>query len=383
MFEFLNHNSEAFKESVSELNTFQLGSHVTFYDGDHDISQFKFSILCINETRGSKPISTDEILFEAIKYEFYSLYTGNWNVSILDLGVMHQGENTSDTHFLVSKIVHQLLHNKTLPIILGGSQDLVYPIYRAYDKIKYMLNLVNIDFRFDLGDSNKNLDNSSYISHMVVNKPYNLFNYANIGYQTFLNSQEEINLLEKMFFESYRLGQLAEDIKSMEPVLRDADIVALDIRAIENKSLSQENLNPNGISSREICSLSRYAGLSDKVSSFGVFELQEAYSKASTKLIAQILWYFIEGVSYRINEKVDITNSNFLRYQVPVEEYTLVFYESQLSERWWIEIPFDVNSAHNKLKQHTLLPCDKKDYLSACNQELPDRWMLAKQKNEF
>ncbi len=383
MFEFLNHNTDAFIESVSELNKFQLGSNVTFYNGDNNISDFKYSIICIDETRGNHSKSKREIDFETIKYELYSLYSGNWNVSILDLGVIHHGENTSDTHFLVKEILHQLLNNKTIPIVLGGSQDLVYPIYRAYDGIKYMLNLVNIDYKFDLGDSNDVLNHSSYLSHMVVNKPYNLFNYANIGYQTFLNSQEEISLLEKMFFESYRLGELAEDIKSMEPVLRDADIVTLDIRSIENKSLNQGNLNPNGISSREICALSRYAGLSDKVSSFGVFELQEAFSSASKKLIAQVLWYFIEGVSYRIDEKVNVNNSNFLRYQVPVEEYTLVFYESQLSERWWIEIPFDLNSDNNKLKQHTLLPCDKSDYLSACNQELPDRWMLAKQKNEF
>jgi arginase family enzyme len=383
VFEFLSGNSDAFIKKISEISPSRLGSNVSFFDGENDFSDFKFALLCINETRGNHYTSNTTIDFENIKYELYSLYKGNWNASILDLGVINRGESLSDTYFLVKQITHQLLSKKTIPIILGGSQDLVYPIYRAYDKIKYMLNLVNIDYKFDLGDSNQNLDNSTYLSHMVVEKPYNLFNYSNIGYQSFLNSQEEINLLDRMFFESYRLGVLIEDMKSMEPVIRDADIATVDIRAVENKSLFQDNLNANGISNREICALSRYAGMSDKVTSFGVFELQECLSQTSKTLVAQIVWYFIEGVAYRVNEKVNIDNSNFLRYQVPVEEDTLVFYESQLSGRWWIEIPSDINVGNNKLKQHTLLPCDKKDYLSACNQELPDRWILAKMKNEF
>ena len=113
-----------------------------------------------------------------------------------------------------------LVLGNTIPIILGGSQEIIYPIYRAYDKIKYMLNLVNIDYKFDLGESSKEINNSSFLSHMVVNKPYNLFNYSNIGYQTYLNSQEEISLLDKMYFEAYRLGEVVNDIKNSTPDIK-------------------------------------------------------------------------------------------------------------------------------------------------------------------
>jgi hypothetical protein len=78
-----------------------------------------------------------------------------------------------------------------------------------------------------------------------------------------------------------------------------------------------------------------------------------------------------------------VSNPDFIKYKVPVENETLVFYESRLSGRWWIEIPSNINLVNNKLKQHTLLPCDKENYLSACDQELPERWIKAKQKNEF
>jgi len=383
VFDFLQPNSESFIEAVSNLPKSKIGSKVDFYSEDTALEEYNFSLLCINETRGGKYSGNASIDFESIKAELYDLYTGNWALSIVDLGVLNYGEKLTDTYYLVKEIVHQLLLNNCIPIILGGSQDLVYPVYRAYDKIKYMLNLANIDFRFDLGESTKPISNSSYLSHMVVDKPYNLFNYSNVGYQTYLNSQEEISLLEKMFFETYRLGEVTQDLKATEPVFRDADIVSLDIRSIESQSLGEDELQPNGFSNREICALSRYAGFSDKVTSFGIFELQYLTSSISKKLLAQIIWYFIEGVSYRINEVVDINNPDFLKYQVPVEEETLIFYESKLSGRWWIEIPSDNVNANNKLKQHTLLPCDKQNYLMACNQELPERWLLAKQKNEF
>ncbi|RRO16434.1 formimidoylglutamase [Flavobacteriaceae bacterium 14752] len=382
MFDFLRQNSSNFIEAIQNLTSTQVGSKVTFNDQVEDIKSYDFILICVEESRGNFD-NQDNIDFENIKTAFYELQLGNWDISILDWGIIESGNEISDTFYALRQVVNYALEHKVIPIILGGSQDLLYPHYRAYDGIKYMVNIANIDPKFDLGDSNIELNNESFLSHMIVNKPYNLFNYANIGYQSFYNAQEEIHLLEKMFFESYRLGEVASDIKIVEPVLRDADIVSLDVRSIEGQSFLQDNMYPNGFNNREICSLSRYAGLSDKVTSFGVYELQYLKSKTSKKLVGQILWYFIEGTHYRLKEVADVNNSSFLKYQVPVDNEVLVFYESQLSKRWWIEIPSNIDNVNNKLKQHTLLPCDKQSYLSACNQELPERWIKAKQKNEF
>jgi hypothetical protein len=246
-----------------------------------------------------------------------------------------------------------------------------------------MINFANLDFKFDLGDSNKKMNHESYLSHMIVDQPYNLFNFSNLGYQTYLNSQEEIGLIDKMFFEAYRLGEVISDVRKAEPVLRDADMVTIDVRSIESRYLGSQNIYANGFNSREICALARYAGISDKVSSFGLYELQYLNFEDSKYLLSQVLWYFVEGFQYRLNEKANVNNPNFIKYQVPIENEILVFYESQLSGRWWIEIPSNSKDSNNKLKQHTLLPCDKENYLLACDQELPERWIKAKQKNEI
>ena len=75
-----------------------------------------------------------------------------------------------------------------------------------------MVNIVNIDKSFDLGDSSKPITNGSYLGKIILEKPYNLFNYTAIGFQTYFNSQEEIDLMEKLYFESYRLGDISKSI---------------------------------------------------------------------------------------------------------------------------------------------------------------------------
>ncbi len=380
--DFLTPNSTQFEEAVWKLSSSFVASDVDFVSDDVRIKDYDFAIVGVPEIRGQHE-SESNIDLEAFKLEFYKLFKGNWKSSIIDLGYIEPGEELSDTYFALKKIINFLLSKKVIPLILGGSQDLCYSQYRAYDGITYMINLCNIDFKFDLGDSNQHMNHESYLSHMIVDKPYNLFNYSNIGYQTYLNAQEEISLIEKMYFEAYRLGDIMTDIKTAEPVLRDANMVTLDVRSIETRYLGHAGLNPNGFNSREICALARYAGISDKVSSFGLYELQYLQSPESKILLSQVLWYFIEGYNYRLNEKTDVNNPDLIKYKVPVENEILVFYESSISGRWWIEIPSNSNLVNNKLKQHTLLPCDKENYLSACDQELPERWIKAKQKNEF
>jgi len=145
------------------------------------------------------------------------------------------------------------------------------------------------------------------------------------------------------------------------------------------KSLSWEAVNyssgnPNGIDARTICALSRYAGISDRMNIFGVFELIN--TTVSNQLLAQIVWYFIEGFSSRFDEYPVLTSSGFVRYTVALSDMEMIFYQSEKSNRWWIEI---INQSYldNKNKTTALLPCTHKDYLDACNDKIPDKWWKA------
>ena len=242
-----------------------------------------------------------------------------------------------------------------------------------------MVNLVAIDSKFDFGKEKDPLSSESYLTKIIIDEPNNLFNYCNIGYQTYYNSQEEIDLIEKLFFDAYRLGEVSNSIAVAEPVFRDADMVSLDLNVIKSSDSGNfTTFTPNGFNGKEICALARYAGISDKVTLFGLFNHQN--SKQESTVIAQIIWYFIEGFHCRSNEYPFGNKDNYIKYIVPLEEEELIFYKSNKTERWWIDVPFFLNN-DNKLKRNSLLPCSYDEYLAACNQEMPERWWKAQRKS--
>lgn len=379
VFDFLQPVSDEFLEFVEGLSSQTLGKKAVFNTVDDFpiLDDVHVAIIAVNEFRGGNVLNEDD-RFDNFRKQFYSLYPGNWNVSIVDLGNIQSGETIEDTYFLVASICEDLIRKHILPVIIGGSQDLTYPIYRAYDNLDQMVNLVVVDNQFDFAKDFASA-NESYLSKIIVEEPNNLFNYGNLGYQTYYNSQEEIDLLEKLYFEAYRLGEISNNIKLAEPVLRDADLVSFDLTSVQSSfSGNFTCFEPNGLSGKEVCTLSRYAGISDKVSSFGIFNF--ANNKKGVALVSQILWYFIEGYAFRSREYPFGTKDNFLKYIVPIDDEELVFYKSDITGRWWIEIPF-ISNVNNKLKRNTLLPCSHEDYLAACEQEIPERWWKAQRRN--
>jgi arginase family enzyme len=379
-FDFLSPVETNLIIEIKRLSSQHLSNKVVFHTQEDfpDISKIKIAIIGVPDHRGDATFDKQFDL-ATFRLKLYSLFPGNWSSTIADLGDILPGNSPEDTYFALQKVVSKLLKNSVIPIIIGGSQDLTYALYRGYDDLEQMVNLVSIDSKFDLGKQDESALADSYLSKIIIEEPNNLFNYSNVGYQTFYNSQEEIDLIEKLFFDAYRLGEICNSIAIAEPVFRDADLVSLDLTCVKSSDSGNfDNFQPNGFNGKEICALARYAGISDRVSCFGVFNHQG--SKQEMTLIAQIIWYFIEGVHYRSNEYPFGSKDNYIKYTVPTEEEDVVFYKSDKTERWWIEIPFFAN-VNNKLKKNTLLPCSHDDYLAACNQELPERWWKAQRKS--
>jgi len=363
-----------------------LGKQIAIHSKKGELPNLKdvsFALLGIKENRNDVNYMGAEVCFDELRKSLYGLFPGNWTKTIVDLGDIEIGETTADSYYAFTAVSSALLKKDIIPIIFGGSQDLLYPHYRSYDVLEKMVNVVNVDHRFDLGNADNPISNKSYVGKIIVDRPYNLFNYSVLGYQSYFNPPEEIALMDKLFFDAYRLGKVTQDITLVEPILRDADIVSLDVSAIKSSELSyQYSSSPNGFDSREICAIARYAGISNKVTSFGLYELKDyAKAESAATLIAQIVWYFIEGVNFRVEDQDFSNEKSFMTYKVPVDDEILIFKKSNKTGRWWIELPF-ISNVNNKLKRHTLLPCTYGEYLSATNQEIPERWYKARRKNE-
>lgn len=382
-FDFLHPVDPALIEELRVLHPSALAHKTAFHQKDiyPDLSDAAIAILGIRENRREVDADTDTFDFDKIRRKLYGLFPGNWPKKIVDLGDILPGATVEDTYYAVKETVNSLLHLDIIPVILGGSQDLTYVQYRAYDSFKKMLNLVNIDAYFDIGDPDGAITDRTYMGKIFVEEPHHLYDYANLGYQTYLNPPEEIELIDKLYFESYRLGEISADITLSEPVLRGADLVSLDINVLADGVSKTTKESPNGFNGREICALARYAGISDRVSSFGIYNLHHLNPRlGSSMLPAQIIWYFIEGVNYRKNEQYILKSNDFIKYKVPLDDDVLTFYKSKRSDRWWIEIPVFVD---NKPQETTFLPCSHQDYLEACNQQIPERWYRARRKNEL
>ena len=340
-----------------------------------DLTTTKIAIIGVLEGRGAVDNNGTGTTLNELRKELYKLFPGNWPINVADLGDIEQGNTIEDTFFAVNTLVSYLIRNKIIPIIIGGGQELTYANYRAYDTLEQTVNIVAVDNKFDLGSIEDALNSQSYLSKVVMNPPNNLFNFCNIGYQTYFNSQEEIDLLESLYFDTVRLGEVLNSIQIVEPILRDADIVSVDLSSVKNADApANNNASPNGLSGTDICAIARYAGISDKVSSFGIFEYNPILDikNQTAQLISQMIWYFIEGVNFRANDYPFGLKDQYKKFIVPIEDQVLNFYKSNKSGRWWMEIQISNN---NKFKRHALIPCTYQDYVSASNQEIPERWM--------
>lgn len=356
----------------------------TEMEGIPDLDHAKIALIGVMEDRGAFNNEGCDQSPDTVRDYLYPLFIGKWNSPIVDLGNIYSGESLTDTHVAVKDVCLFLLKKNIIPIIIGGSQDITYSNYRAYDALEQTVNLVTIDPKFNLGNQNQELNSDNFLSHVILQKPYILFNFSNIGYQTYFVNQDEIDLMEKMFFDVHRLGLFRNDIKEAEPILRDADIVSFDLSAIR-QSDAPGNLNhsPNGFTGEEACALSRYAGISDKVSSFGIYELNPEYDNQgrTAHLVAQMIWYFVEGFNNRKGDYPFGTKDEYDRFIVLINEgeHELVFYRSNLSDRWWVEVPIKEDNNLNS-KRHKLVPCSQSDYTKACENDIPVRWWQALNK---
>ncbi|CAL2086117.1 formimidoylglutamase [Tenacibaculum dicentrarchi] len=352
----------------------------TKVNGLPDLSEVSIVVIGVEDGRGAPDNQGCGDNLEAIREKLYKLFPGNWKTKVADLGNIEQGNTLKDTYFAVSSSIEYLLSKKIIPILIGGSQDLTYANYRGYDSLEQTVNLVSVDSKFDLGAMNERLRSSSFLSKIIMEQPNNLFNYSNIGYQTYFNSQEEIELLDKLYFDAFRLGEV-KDVRLVEPIMRDADIISIDISSVrQSEAPANKNASPNGFYGEEICAIARYAGISDKVTSFGVYEYNSLFdlNNQTASLIAQMIWFFIEGVNARAKDYPFVSKDNYRKFTILLtDDDPINFYKSDKSGRWWMEINMISNTKH---KRHALVPCNYKDYEQALKGKMPDRWYKALQK---
>jgi len=321
---------------------------------------------------------------DAIREELYQLHMPSGKVSMVDLGDIHPGASAGDTQHAVAETLAELMRMNIVPVLLGGGQGHTFSQYLAYEMLERTANLVCVDGRFDLGEPGQGLADTSYLSHIVLRQPNYLFNYSNLGFQTYLVDQPGIELMDRLLFDVHRLGELRTTIADAEPVLRNADTLSVDMTAIRRSDApGTTRPGPNGFHAEELCQLMRYAGVSEKITSVGIYEMDPAKDEmgVTAQLAAQMVWCFLDGFQSRTNDLPWLDRKRFTRFRIPIRghEQELVFYKSNVSDRWWMDIPYRAEQ-EARFERHHLVPCSYSDYQAACREEVPDRWWRTFQK---
>lgn len=353
----------------------QIGSRISSFSTDFpEIKKNSCVIFSVPEFRGNKTNSTATIKSD-FRASFYDHFIGHtWNFDIVDLGEIQPGNELKDTYFAVANVVSELVKINAIPIVIGGSQDLIFSVYKGYEKLEQLVNICSIDHSLDLGVTNEEINSNGYLSQILMHRPCYLFNHANIGLQIPYASPKELDLFEKLYFDICRLGEVNTDFKYAEPHLRNADIINIDFGSIKSSELLTVKGIPNGFYAEQICQIAKYAGVADKVSSLGVFNL-ENLTDVAAKLLAQVIWYFMDGVSMRHGDFPIGSKADYHKFTVVADDTTheLIFYRSNKSERWWMEVPYPPVDG-KKYERHYIVPCNKADYENALKNEIPDIW---------
>jgi arginase family enzyme len=367
------------KETLLDLTLLPkqiLGKNISIHTQNNGLPELKgltIALIGLHEHRNSF-FHNSSYNVNQFRKVFYELYPGNWNLSIADLGDLPNGEKVEDTYFAIKEIGVHLKQMNIIPVFIGGSHDLMFPLYEIFQNFKQLVNIVSVDRSFDFSQEDELISGRSYMSKIIMEKPNVLNNYTNIGFQSYYCAEQEKDLMGKLYFDSIRLGQVLNQPALAEPVFRDADVVSFDMKCLSWHAIADPlKGQPNGIDSRTICSLTRYAGISDRVSFLGFFEIPS--TPMTDQLLAQMIWYLIEGVQLRFDE-YPLSTRDFLKYSVTLSDQIMVFYKSDKSNRWWMEL---TNNSHlnNKTKSTTLLACTEKDYLDAMEDKIPERWYNA------
>ncbi|MBK9422258.1 MAG: formimidoylglutamase [Flavobacteriales bacterium] len=378
--------SEQFGASRPEWSANTIGDSCLFHGpgGMPDLEGVKVAIIGVVDDPGhAKPRGCVDGP-DAVREQLYQLHMPANSFGIADLGDLHPGHTSEDTRHALAETIAELVRLNIVPMIIGGGQAHTFTQYLAYEKLERTANLVCIDSRFDLGEPGQGLAETSYLSHIVMRQPNYLFNYSNLGYQTYLVDQPGIELLDKLFFDAHRLGELRANISEAEPVLRNADTVSVDMSCIRRSDApGTTRPGPNGFHGEEVCQIMRYAGISEKVTSVGLYEMDpwRDQDKATAQLAAQMLWCFLDGFGSRTNDLPWMDRKRFTRFHVPIKghEQEMVFYKSTVSDRWWMDVPYRAEQ-EARFERHHLVPCAYSDYMAACREEVPDRWWRTFQK---
>lgn len=348
-------------------HTIQAAQH-----GYLDFATADIVLIGCGERRGEDFKSAYSDAPNAIRKAFYELYNWYPNIAIADLGNIVQGATLSDSRAALKVMLNELHKAGKIAILLGGSQDLTLQQYDVYRNAAQAVDVAVIDSHIDLEDDEGASPAQSFLMDILTGEPNYVRNYSHIGFQSYFTNPKMLETLDKLRFDFFRLGVVRENMEAMEPVLRNCNLLSVDLAALRAcDAVFNKAASPNGFFGDELCLLMRHAGMAKNLNSIGIYGYhpEADHNEQGAKLVAQMLWYFLDGYRIRQSEATMEQKEQFVTYDVPFADYEARFIKSKITGRWWMQLP-----------DQSYIPCAESDYNQAVHNEIPERWIREQER---
>jgi len=363
-----------FLETIETRNyqPLQWGANIkSVRDEDFDLTDTDIVIVGCGEWRGADAAAPHSASPDVVRTELYKMFHWHSGIKIADAGNIRDGAKPGDTRAALLTVLQEIHEAGKIAIVIGGAHDLTLQQYEVFKKAGQLAVGAVADMLIDLDDAEE-ITAGSFLMDMLTGTPNFISHYSHIAFQSYYAHPKMLETLDKLRFDFYRLGKVREHVEDMEPVLRISNFFSFDISAVRYCD-APANIagSPNGLTGEESCMLTRYAGMSDKLTSFGIYGYDHRLDShnMTARLIAQMIWYFVDGLLVRKTEANLADRNEFDIFNVVFTDNDTVFLKSKRTNRWWMKLP-----------DGTFVPCSYNDYLIASNDQIPERWLREQER---
>lgn len=306
----------------------QLGSLIS-----NEIKENGLVLLFVSDFRGAG--GGAEILdFSPVRRLLYRLSALDFEVPVCDLGDLVSGRSIQDSHYAIQEVLSLCHYKNAVPLIIGGSADFAYSLFSALNFHYKEISYTQITNKVSLSGEGEEISEKNYLHRIFSTKNFSLKNFHLLGYQKHLNEEDSVKLIREVDFDIVRLAEMMNGTAGTEPFFRRADLVTLDCNAVESFS-EPFSVQPqvNGLNRREVCAYMKEMGLSEKLKSAGIFNFDfETGSLLNNQLLAQMVWYFIEGVNIQRSHPKE---RHYETFYVMVDDSDYTFKRDTFSGLWY------------------------------------------------
>jgi arginase family enzyme len=353
------------------LNDAQYGKKIQLFTNKlPDLDLADVVILGISDERGNGKGNPESAAPDLVRKHLYRLHYWHPDIQVADIGNIRTGAELKDSYAAARTVIAALLEKKKTVIIIGGSHDLTLSQYEAYGQLNQIIEATCIDSLINL-EMSSSIRSENFLMEMLTGEPNFIRHYNHLAFQSYFVHPDMLQIMDKLRFDCYRLGRVKEKIDLMEPVIRDSNLISIDIAALSHAAAPSNKLSPNGLTGEDICTLTRFAGMSEHVSSLGIYgyEPEKDQDELTAIQIAHMIWYFIDGKHKALTEAPLTQRDSFNEFHTVFNDVDTVFLQSKKTGRWWMQLP-----------NQQFIACCEDDYHHAATNEMPERWLRAQER---